>query len=269
MTGFAAGPFLTGLAVSAAVVAATFLVTALAARLLGRWNVVDVTWGLSFAFTAAASFAWSGQVRGVDLTGRALALGLTVGWGGRLAGYIAIRGRGKGEDPRYAEMLDRAPSSRDAYAFRMIILPQAFLSWFVSLPVQITMYERGRLGPLAWIGVFVWALGFFFESVGDAQMAAFRRDPANRGGVMDRGLWRYTRHPNYFGDACVWLGLYLLAADRWPGALTVLSPAAMLYFLYYKSGKGLLEKRMADTRPGYRAYMQRTSGFVPLPPRGR
>ena len=269
MTGFASDRFLTGLALTAAVVAALFLATWATGRRLGRWNVVDVTWGLSFALIAATAFGWSTQVPNGNLLRRGLALALTAIWGLRLSGYIALRSRGKGEDPRYAEILDKAPGNRDGYALRIIILPQAFLTWFVSLPVQVTMYERGPLGPLAWVGVAVWAVGFFFESVGDAQMSAFRNDPDQKGRVMDRGLWRYTRHPNYFGDACVWLGLYLLAAAEWPGALTFLSPLAMFYFLYYKSGKGLLEKRMADSRPGYRDYMDRTSGFVPLPPRAR
>ncbi|MBV9293106.1 MAG: DUF1295 domain-containing protein, partial [Frankiales bacterium] len=105
-----------------------------------------------------------------------------------------------------------------------------------------------------------------FEAVGDAQLAAFKRDPANRGKVMDRGLWRYTRHPNYFGDACLWTGLWLIAAQQWPGVATVLSPVAMGYFLAFKTGKPLLEKAMG-TRPGYDDYVRRTSGFFPLPPK--
>lgn len=269
MTGFATGVFATGLAVTGGVVGAAFLLTWVVARALGRWNVVDVTWGASFALVAVASFIWSSRVADAGLLRRSLALALTVVWAARLSGYIAVRSRGNGEDPRYAEILERAPGSRDAYALRIVILPQAVLSWLVSLPVQVAMYERGAVGPLVWVGAAVWAVGLFFESVGDAQMSAFRRDRARRGTVMDSGLWRYTRHPNYFGDACVWFGLFLLAAGEWPGVATLVSPLIMLYFLYYKSGKGLLEKRMADSRPGYREYMRRTSGFLPLPPRGR
>ena len=268
MSGFATHWFLTGLALTAAANLVVFLATWMVGRKVGRWNVVDTTWGLSFAVVAAVSFGWSIQADG-DATRRVLVLALTVVWGLRLAGYIGVRSRGKGEDPRYAEILARAPGNRDVYALRIVILTQAFLSWLVSMPVQVAMYERAPGTGLMWAGVALWAVGFFFESVGDAQMARFRNDPANRGKVMDRGLWRYTRHPNYFGDASVWLGLYLIAASRWPGVTTFLSPVAMLYFLYFKSGKGLLERNMADSRAGYREYMQRTSGFVPLPPRRR
>lgn len=267
MSGFSPDWYLSGLGVTAAVEVVLFGLTWAIGRKVGRWNVVDVTWGSSFAAVAATSFAWSSQVPGAPLAPRLLTLVLTLLWALRLAGYIAVRSRGKGEDPRYAEILGRATGDRARYALRVIILPQAFLSWLISAPVQITMYQRGGPTAITWVGTGLWVVGAFFETVGDAQMASFRADPANRGMVMDRGLWRYTRHPNYFGDACVWLGLYAIAAARWPGATTIVSPLAMLYFLYFKSGKGLLERSMAASRPGYREYMQRTSGFVPLPPR--
>jgi steroid 5-alpha reductase family enzyme len=131
------------------------------------------------------------------------------------------------------------------------------------------MYERSAAGAVLWAGVAVWAVGLFFEAVGDAQLAAFRRDERNRGTVLDRGLWRFTRHPNYFGDACVWFGLWLASAQQWPGLATVLSPVAMTWFLVAKTGKPLLESQLARTRPGYADYVRRTSGFVPWPPRSR
>ena len=266
MTGFAAGPFLTGLALTAGVSVGLFLACWVLARRVGRWNVVDVVWGLSFVLIGAASFAWSAGA-GASAARRVLVLVLVGLWGVRLAGYIGWRSRGHGEDPRYASIMRRAKGRESAYALKVIFAPQAFLAWFVSLPVQAAMYNRAAPGILTWIGLAVWAVGLFFEAVGDAQMSVFRRDPANRGHVMDRGLWRYTRHPNYFGDATVWLGLYLIAAARWQGALTFLSPVAMLYFLYFKSGKGLLEKGLSRSKPGYAEYVRRTSGFLPLPPR--
>lgn len=119
---------------------------------------------------------------------------------------------------------------------------------------------------VGWLGVAIWAVGMFFEAVGDAQMSRFKADPANKGTIMDRGLWKFTRHPNYFGDACIWVGMFLLAAERWPGVLTVLSPVAMILLLTKGSGAANLERHMAQ-RPGYRDYMARTSGFVPLPPK--
>ena len=115
-------------------------------------------------------------------------------------------------------------------------------------------------------GVVLWVVGFVFEAVGDRQLRAFKADPANRGRIMDRGLWAWTRHPNYFGDATVWWGLWLIAASVWPGVLTVASPAIMTYFLVYATGARLLERSMSQ-RPGYPEYQQRTSYFLPRPPR--
>jgi steroid 5-alpha reductase family enzyme len=139
--------------------------------------------------------------------------------------------------------------------------------WFVSLPVQVAMYERSTPGALTWIGTAVFSLGLFFEAVGDWQLSRFKADPDSKGKVMDRGLWHYTRHPNYFGDACVWWGLYLIAAQQWQGAFTILSTVLMTYTLANGTGKPTLERGMADRRPGYTDYIRRTSGFIPLPPR--
>jgi steroid 5-alpha reductase family enzyme len=247
------------LATVVVVLAVTFVV----ARSLGRHNVMDVAWGLGFAAVAVVGYAVSDGDHGRRL----LAAALTVIWGVRLGAHIAWRSRGGEEDPRYAALLDRAPGSRDAYALRKIYLTQGPILWFVSLPVQVAMVEKGPIGVAAWIGAALWLAGFFFETVGDWQLARFRADPANRGQVMDRGLWRYTRHPNYFGDACVWWGLFLIACDHWVGPLTVLSPLVMTFFLVKGTGKPLLEKGMRKTRPGYAEYAARTSGFFPLPPR--
>ncbi|HEU5034057.1 MAG TPA: DUF1295 domain-containing protein [Mycobacteriales bacterium] len=263
---FAGGAFLTGLAVTFGATLLVFLASGLIALRLGRVNVVDVTWGLGFVAVAATAFGWTAGEH-ADLTRRVLVLVLTCTWALRLSAYIGWRSRGKGEDPRYSAMLDQATGSRSTYALTHVFLLQAVAAWFISLPVQAAMAERSAVSALTWIGTAVWAVGLFFEAVGDAQLAAFKRDPANRGQVMDRGLWRYTRHPNYFGDACVWFGLWLVAAQQWPGAATVLSPAAMAWFLSFKTGKPLLEKQMAATKPGYADYMNRTSGFVPLPPK--
>lgn len=270
MSAFAYTSFLAGIGITAGAVVLLFLSTWAVSLGVGRWNVVDTTWGLSFPLVAAVAYLWehiSGA--GGDATRSTLVLVLAALWGLRLAAYIALRGRGRGEDPRYAALMEKAKGSESAYALVMIFLPQAFLSWFVSLPVQIAMYERSRPGLLVSIGGVVWAAGLVFETVGDFQMAAFRADPSNRGAVMDRGLWRYSRHPNYFGDATVWVGFYLIGASQWQGAATVLSPVAMLYFLYFKTGKGLLERNLARSKTGYAAYMARTSGFVPLPVRRR
>ena len=255
-----------GLALTFGVAVVAFVATWLVGLRIGRYNVVDVTWGLSFVAIGAAAMAWA-RGHGYQATSRqALVFALTAMWGLRLSTYIAVRSRGHGEDPRYDAMLARATGSRHAYALTHVFLLQAVVAWFVSLPVQLAMFERSGLGPISVVGALLWAIGFGFETVGDAQLASFKRDPANKGKVMDGGLWRYTRHPNYFGEACLWVGLYLIAAQEWVGAVTVLSPVAMTYFVAAKTGKPLLEQSMLDTKPDYADYVRRTSGFFPLPP---
>ncbi len=265
MQEFATKPFLEGLPVTLGAVAGVLAITFAVALWRGHHSVVDVTWGLGFAVIAVTSLLLS-SAHG-DLTRRVLVAALTTAWGLRLAGHIAIRNWGKGEDPRYAALLAKAPGNPQLYALRMVYLTQGVVMWFVSLPAQAAMYEGARPGVLTWLGVVVFAVGLTFEAVGDWQLTRFRNDPDSKVKVMDRGLWRYTRHPNYFGDACVWWGLYLIAAQQWPGALTVLSPVLMTYTLANGTGKPTLEKGMSDRRPGYADYVRRTSGFIPLPPR--
>jgi steroid 5-alpha reductase family enzyme len=257
--------FAAALPVTVAAVVVVLGTTFLVALRVGRHAVVDVAWGLGFVAVATTSYLLSGDEG--DPARRALVLALTAVWGVRLAVHIALRSRGHGEDPRYEALLSRAPGSRTAYALRQVYLTQGVVMWFVSLPLQVAMFQADSLGVLAWTGMGLWAVGLLFEAVGDRQLQRFRDDPANRGKVLDTGLWRYTRHPNYFGDACVWWGLSLIAFDAWPGILTVLSPVVMTWLLANGTGKPLLEKGMASTRPGYADYVRRTSGFVPLPPR--
>jgi steroid 5-alpha reductase family enzyme len=262
---FAVDPFLTGLALAFAVSIGLFVLTWVVAVRIGRYNVVDAAWGSSFVAMAIASFIWSAG-HGVPDWRRILVLMLVTIWGTRLSIYIGMRSRGAGEDPRYEEMLGEAPH-RALRALGVVFVLQAVVAWFISLPVQAAMYVRSGWSWLAFVGIAVWIVGLYFEAVGDAQMGAFRKNPANRGRVMDQGLWRYTRHPNYFGDTAVWAGLFLIAAEHWVGALTFASPLLMAWFLSFKTGKPLLERHMAATKPGYADYMKRTSGFFPLPPR--
>ncbi len=233
---------------------------------LGKHAVVDIVWGLGFVAISAASWLLSSQHG--DPLRRGVLLALVTVWGVRLAAHIAARSRGHGEDPRYEALLDKADGRNPRlHALRSIYLPQGMVMWFVSLPVQVGMFAPDGLAWLSWAGVALWSVGMVFEAVGDRQLAAFRADPSSRGKVLDTGLWRYTRHPNYFGDACVWWGIFVVSAGAWPGILTVLSPLAMTYLLVKGTGKPLLEKGMASTRPGYAQYVSRTSGFVPMPPR--
>jgi steroid 5-alpha reductase family enzyme len=236
---------------------------------VGRLSVVDVSWGPGFGVIALIGWLVS---LGQDGDGgrRGLVLALTLIWGGRLAWHIGRRQRGETkDDPRYVEMMAKASGNPKLAALRQVFLLQAVVAWFIALPVSFAMVDAGGPGPLLWAGVVVWAVGFSFEAVGDRQLQNFRADPVNQGQVMDRGLWRYTRHPNYFGDACVWWGLFLIAADAGWSWLTVLSPVLMTWFLAAKTGKPLMERQLAKSRPGYAEYVGRTSGFVPLPPRRR
>ena len=193
---------------------------------------------------------------------------LTAVWGLRLSAHIYLRNRGQGEDKRYASLLRRNTGSLARFVLRHIYWAQGRVMWFVSLPLQVAMYEHAALGAVTWLGVAVWAVGFGFETIGDLQLQRFRADPWHAGQVLDRGLWRYTRHPNYFGDAVVWFGLWLLACSHWLGVLTVVAPVYMTNMLVRHTGKRLLEKHMARSKgTAYADYVSRTSGFVPWPPR--
>ncbi|MDN5765374.1 MAG: DUF1295 domain-containing protein [Humibacillus sp.] len=265
--GFDGGGFVRTLPLTALAVVVVLGIAFATALRVGKHSVVDVAWGLGFVAIALTAFAASGGSG--DPLRRWLAAVLTAIWGVRLALHILKRSRGQGEDPRYEAMLKKADGSASAYALLHIYLPQGLIMWFVSLPAQIAMFVTGGLGIVLWLGVVVWAVGFVFEAVGDLQLSRFRADASNRGKVLDTGLWRYTRHPNYFGDASVWTGLFLVAASAWPGVLTVLSPVAMVANLYAGTGKKLLEKDIGDRRPEYADYVRRTSGFFPWAPKAK
>ncbi|MFG2122561.1 DUF1295 domain-containing protein [Streptomyces sp. NPDC048710] len=267
MSGFPWGAFALNLGWAACAVSAVLLATFAVAVRGGVHRVVDVAWGL--AFTAVALVTCAASAGEGDTGRRILVAALTSVWGVRLAVHIARRGRGTGEDPRYTALLAKAPGNRDLYALRMVYLLQGALVWLISLPVQAASYVPSGMTAFAWAGAALWAVGLFFEAVGDAQLARFKADPAHRGRVMDQGLWRYTRHPNYFGDFCVWWGLFLIACDSGASAaVSVVSPLVMSLLLIKGSGKPLLERHMAQ-RPGYAEYAARTSGFLPRPPRRR
>jgi steroid 5-alpha reductase family enzyme len=237
-------------------------VTFVIGRRIGRYNVVDVAWGVGFvAIAAAAAILGHG-----DPARRWLLLALVAIWGLRLSWHIQRKTAGKGEDRRYAALLRDATVGQ---VLRKVFLLQAFITWFVSLPLQLSATTGATPKPLlavAALGVAVWLVGVTFEAVGDRQLKAFKADPANRGVVMDRGLWAWTRHPNYFGDATAWWGLWLIGINGWLALATVGSPLLMTYFLIYVTGARLTEKLMAG-RPGFDEYKSRTAFFFPRPPR--
>ena len=254
--------------VAALGVAALLTVTWLVGRSQRRHQVIDCAWGLGFVVVAALSYLVSGTEPATDGTRRLLLLVLTAAWGLRLAGFLAWRMRGGEEDPRYEKILAGRGEGRDRYAVRRVYLPQGVVLLVVSGVIVLGMLATTPTWWLTWVGAAVWVVGMFFEVVGDWQLARHKADPARRGTILDTGVWRWTRHPNYFGDATVWWGLWLVTASAgWlPAVLTVISPLLMTWALTSRTGKPLTEARMME-RPGYREYVERTSGFVPLPPR--
>jgi steroid 5-alpha reductase family enzyme len=258
-------PLLLNIAVSAAAIVVLFAVTLAVAHRRNRHDTLDTTWGLGFVVVAAISFTLGAGHGGIGI--RTLATSLTVVWGLRLAIHITLRNRGHGEDYRYQQMRERAGGKELSRLLRAVYLPQAVVLLIVSMPVQAANYTPSVPSGLVIAGSAVWLVGFLFESIGDWQLSRFKANPANKGAVMDRGLWRYTRHPNYFGDACVWWGLYLLACGTWLGVATVIAPALMTFLLAGKTGRPMLEAHLRQKRPEYADYIARTSGFFPLPPR--
>ena len=259
------GPFLTNLGVSAAVAVGVLLITFAIGVAKGKHRVVDVAWGAAFAAVAASTWLMSSGHG--DVLTRTVVAGATVLWGLRLAGHIAWKSQGAPEDKRYSALLSDLKGNQNWAALRWVYLLQAALVWFISLPVQVASFAPQPPLTVLWIGVAVWLIGFLFEAIGDAQLARFKADPANQGHVLQTGLWRYTRHPNYFGDSLVWWGLFIMACGSWLGAATIIAPLVMTWFLAAKTGKPLMEKHMLETRPDYVGYIRRTSGFVPWPPK--
>jgi len=226
-------------------------------------SIVDSLWSLMFVL-AAATYV----VAGDENTGprAALVLVLVSAWAIRLAAYITWRNRGHGEDFRYREIRAR---NEPNFAFKSLYLVfglQAVLAWVISLPLLAAIHSDAPLGWLDAAGVALWCIGFVFETGGDWQLARFKADPGNRGRVLDTGFWRYTRHPNYFGDFCVWWGFFLIALSA-GGAWSVVGPALMSMLLLKVSGVALLEKDIGERRPAYRDYVRRTNAFFPGPPR--
>lgn len=238
---------------------------------LGAWavslvrrdvGIVDGLWSLFF-LAAGLTTGWLAAGQG---TRPILVLSLLTVWALRLSLHIFWRNHGEPEDYRYREMRER----HTPFAVKSLYLVfglQAVLAWFIALPLVVAV--SAPVGTLGWIdavAVLLWLVGFVFEAGGDWQLARFRGDPANRGKVLASGLWRYTRHPNYFGDFCIWWAYYLFAVSA-GGWWTFVSPLLMSFLLLKVSGVALLEKTIGSRRPGYAEYVDSTNAFFPGPPR--
>jgi steroid 5-alpha reductase family enzyme len=249
---FAALPFLLG--------AATL--TWLLSLPLRNVAIVDSLWSLML-FMAGVVYALNSDPRAPRLS---LVLWLLVLWAARLALYITRRNAGKGEDRRYQEIRERNQPGFAVKSLYLVFWLQALLAWVISLPLLGAFASNHPIGPLDYAGVALWLAGFVFEAVGDWQLSRFKKNPVNADQVMDRGLWKYTRHPNYFGELCLWWGFYCMALSA-GGWWSVAGPLVLTFLLLRVSGVRLLEKDIGNRRPRYADYVLKTNVFFPGPPR--
>ncbi|MDQ6804584.1 MAG: DUF1295 domain-containing protein [Actinomycetota bacterium] len=252
------------LALAAAAVAVLILIVWAVSVRLRDASIIDPVWGPAFVLVAlVAALAGHG-----DSGLRWLLFAMVAAWGLRLGLHLTRRKLGDpDEDRRYAAMREHKGDRFALWSLWAVFGTQAVLVLIVSLPIQAAANRPGGLGASVIPGVLVFLVGLAFEAIGDEQLRRFKADPASHGKVMDHGLWHYTRHPNYFGDACVWWGLWLVVLPAGGVWWTFVGPAVMTLLLVRVSGKAMLERDIGKRRPEYAAYIERTSGFFPLPPR--
>ncbi|NMC11534.1 MAG: DUF1295 domain-containing protein [Chloroflexi bacterium] len=243
----------------AAIIGAMLLLW-LISLLLKNSSIVDIFWGLGFVIVNWIYFTLTPD----GFISRKLLIGLLVSlWGLRLSTHIFLRNLGKPEDYRYQKWRKENGSQWWWKSFFQVFLLQGLLLWIISAPLLAAQFTS-QPEHLTWsdfVGVIVWLVGFYFEAMGDYQLSQFLSKPENKGKIMNKGVWRYTRHPNYFGDSAQWWGYYLIAASA-GGWWTIFSPIMMTFLLVRVSGVALLEKTM-ETRPGYKEYAEKTSAFIP------
>jgi steroid 5-alpha reductase family enzyme len=232
-------------------------------------SIIDSFWPLGMVFLAATTFA---MAEGTPAR-KFILLGLTSLWGLRLSFHLFTRWRAHGADPRYTAILGRLMEKRGwsfaKASFIQVFAVQWILLFIVCLPAQMGQFSNDPLtiGWMAWVGAATALIGIAFESIGDAQLTAFRNDPSRAGQVLNTGLWRFTRHPNYFGDALTWWGIGLVAAETAPGRIALIGPVMITFLLTRLSGVPMLEHRLKKNRPGYADYVARTSSFIPWFPK--
>ncbi len=228
---------------------------------------VDSLWGMGFVL-----IAWLAYTLGLEKTPRGVLLVfLTTLWGVRLSLHLSWRNWGKGEDPRYGAWRRKHGKNFPKRSLYSVFLVQALFLWAIAGSLQYGILAGNPYGFTRWdlLGIVVWCTGFVFETVGDFQLARFKADLVNKGQVMDRGLWAYTRHPNYFGETLIWWGVYLMVVSTPGGIWTVFSPLVITIVLLKMTGVTLTEKSIVEKRPHYRNYIERTSMFIPWFPKKR
>ncbi|MDI6453715.1 DUF1295 domain-containing protein [Mariniplasma sp. M4Ah] len=231
-------------------------------------GLADMAWGLGFIVVAISSLVYQG-----DYSIPALVItGLVALWGFRLFFYIGIRNWNKPEDYRYVDMRKKWGSHQKIKAYLIVFMLQMTFLYIISLPIQLVNYLTFEMEMIGYIilgvGVILWIIGFYYEAVGDAQLKNFKKDPGNKGKIMQSGLWRYTRHPNYFGEALMWWAIWIISLSTLNGysLLSIVGPIFITYLLLYVSGVPMLEKKYKDN-PLFQEYASRTSVFFPLPPK--
>lgn len=225
-------------------------------------SAVDSLWSLMFLIV---TIGYALQV-GIGGARAWIVVVLVAVWSLRLSAYITTRNHGEGEDHRYQEIRKNNEPGFWWKSLYIVFGLQALLAWLVAMPLAVAVGGEAPLGWLDGLGIALWVIGMIFEVVGDAQLARFKADPENQGKVLDTGLWRYTRHPNYFGEFTLWWGYYLLAVSA-GGWWTIASPLIMSFLLLRVSGVSLLEKDISERRPAYQEYIERTNAFIPGPPK--
>lgn len=225
-------------------------------------SIVDPFWGPGFAIASITYYLVDGRYpdRGT------LVLGLVTLWAARLGYHLYVRNRREGEDPRYAAMRKARGKQFPLISLFTIFWFQAFLLWVISLPILGSIASQAPLGFFDILGMVVFLIGLTIESIADNQLSLFRAVPANKGHVLDTGLWRYSRHPNYFGEAVLWWGLYLIAVSA-AAYWAIVGPILITFLLLRFSGVPMLEEGLSVSRPGYSEYIKRTSSFLPWPPK--
>jgi steroid 5-alpha reductase family enzyme len=250
--------------VAAAVIVLIYMTLVFILALAKKNNgIVDTAWGLGFILVSLAVFLLHGDGQARQW----LAVALVLIWGGRLVLHIHFRNRGKGEDFRYAAWRKSWGKYFLLRSFGQIFMLQGFLLLLIIAPVLLIVGQKqSPLNLLDGLGVLIWLTGFLFETIGDHQLSAFIKDPANRGKLMTRGLWNYTRHPNYFGEAALWWGIAIIALSAPRGWLGLTGPLVITFLLLFVSGVPLLEKKYRG-RPDFEDYKKRTSIFIPWFPK--
>ena len=256
-------------AVNALVLMVFFTIFFIIAQVKKNNGLADMAWGLGFVVVALSSLVFSQNCNLLSVTISILVLA----WGFRLFFYISLRNWNKPEDYRYVQMKEKWQTNIALKSYFYVFVLQGILLFFISLPIQLSYYTLIKISSmfqfiLYIFGAALWIFGFYFEAVGDAQLKKFKQDAANKGKIMSSGLWKYTRHPNYFGESMMWWAIWIISMARfaWLGLAGLISPVLITYLLVFISGVPLLERKYKDNAL-FQAYAKKTSIFFPLPPK--